>query len=434
MADILLDTLKNGLDNNSLSLLETDENLVEECENYLQDLLINDEFLSTDTYTTNAPEDFNRDSKSRNLIEEIAELDQSMRQINLNLGSVTNDNQEMIIEISSDLKQINHNFNDVFAADVDYIVKLLENLRSIDGSKFEVSVNDKLKAGLEIHNNILSNMEQILDILELPALCKLFILQGNYQEALEISVMVQALVIRFPGLSFFKVINNQIESELKIMVKGLIKLLSTNLKQNHILKIFRILNQLDILDYGSDFFLEYLSEKALLKGKFLKIVYLNSRFKFVVNEISNISPLINYNKLTYLKRLVEVYREHIFTSLSVYHAIFTSPISFSNNEKGSDTLLISQFIKSLAMLLIDKLEQYFPEIKSSDNNGSEGIDEIQSQKEGIILQLLYLCKSLSKYNVDFENIITWNLCYKGETPVINEQDWLRNLAKIKKFK
>ncbi|KAK6465878.1 Dor1-like family-domain-containing protein [Scheffersomyces coipomensis] len=491
MSDILLETLKQGLDPELVKFLESDPQLRLGSELYLQELLINDDLLSTEVFTTTSTntamtpsistlsaESNGGNKKKITLTEEIAELDRQQREINVKLASITNENRELIIDISNDLHNINDKIDSDYNKEIDAMLKVLDiQTSNTNVNKFQININEKLTNAIKINNSILSNIDSVLDLLELPTLCKLCILQGNYQESLEISMLTQALIIRFPKLVIFQKIQNQVEQELRMMVKGLIKLLNTNLKQNNILKIFQILNKLDIINStqstsssssisSSNLTFSTKSNNSInkqqQKDKLLKIIFLNARYKFITDEISNLKPLIKFNKLTYLKRFIEVYREFIFNSLSMYYAIFNSSSSssssshtatslspsvsqssitgtsssstHSNTNSEEDNLLINQFIRSLANQLSQSLITYLPDIlhSHSENEYDTEIDA-QGQKDGLILQIIYLCKSLSKFNADFESIIRWDLCYVDD-PLITENDWVRNLAKVKQFR
>lgn len=401
---ILLSTLLEELPPELSDYLDNDPLLQSSCNQYLLDLLVNDDLLSTETYTTTTT------SKKKTLIEAIAELDESQRNINLELSSITNENRSLILEISDDLNTLETSFKGDYPQHVDAMLATLEH------GNFHVNINDKLTSNIKVNNSILSKIDSVLDFLELPTLCKVCILQGNYQESLEISILVQAFVIRFPKLAIFQQIHQQVEQELKLMVKGLIKLLNTNLKQNNVLKIFHILSKLDLTNFNSSIH----NPSTNHKDKFLKIIYLNARFKFITTELGTLKPLIKFNKLTYLKRFIEIYREFIFSSLSMYHSIF-------NSSSDEDLLLINQFVKNLAQILCDEITLYLPQIDDSEEF------DIQSQKDGLILQIIYLCKSLANYNVDLESIIISDLCF-SENALFEEQDWIRNLAKVKKIR
>lgn len=412
MLTLLLQTLAEGLDPLLKAALD-DPNLRLLAENYLLDLLLHDDLLSTDSYRTSSSE-----TGPRTLIEEIAELDNIHRHTNVELAAVANENRDLIVDVSSNIASIHSQIGTGLSDELELVQKALESVPS----KFQVHVSEKLDGSISVNNSVLANIDPVLDLLELPTLCKLCIVQGNYQELLEVSLLAQTLVIRFPKLNTFQRIHWQVQQELGLMVRGLIKLLNTNLKQNNILKIFQILNKPDLIGHTS----------GLHKDRFLKMVFLNARFKFITNEIANLAPIIKFNRLTYLKRFVEVYREYIFNSLSIYYAIFGSPHEEIADANADDAILISQFIKNLVELLSKELYAHLPLVISSLDKPADDLDST-AQKDGVILQIIYLCKSLVKYNVDFEAIIMWELCYRPD-PLISEEDWLRNLAKVKKFR
>ena len=409
MSLLLLDSLKDGLDDQYVHLLDQNPEFYKDAEDYLLELLINDDLLSTDPFTTSTTPSTIEDSASskKTLTEEIAELDLSQYQINTKLSSLTNSNRDLIIDISNDLQFVNHQLSNEYQQYSDNLLKILGNELKIEPIVSQFNI----KSNISINNTILYKIDSVLDILELPTLCKLCILQGNYQESLEISIYIQSLMIRYPKISLFKQIHQKIDYELKVMIKGLIKLLNTNLKQNHILKIFQILNKLFDNNNGNDLN----NDLVLIK------IFLNSRYKFIINEVGSLKPLIKFNKLTYLKRFIEIYREFIFNSLSIYHIIF------KNNQQ---VVLINQFIRSLIGLLCNEFKLYLPDIKAQNTDDSyESEIDLASSIDGLILQLIYLCRSLSNFNLDFEPIILLELVTSNN--LISESDWLRNLSKVK---
>lgn len=409
MSLLLLDSLKDGLDDQYVHLLDQNPEFYKDAEDYLLELLINDDLLSTDPFTTSTTPSTIEDSASskKTLTEEIAELDLSQYQINTKLSSLTNSNRDLIIDISNDLEFVNHQLSNEYQQYSDNLLKILGNELKIEPIVSQFNI----KSNISINNTILYKIDSVLDILELPTLCKLCILQGNYQESLEISIYIQSLMIRYPKISLFKQIHQKIDHELKVMIKGLIKLLNTNLKQNHILKIFQILNKLFDNNNGNDLN----NDLVLIK------IFLNSRYKFIINEVGSLKPLIKFNKLTYLKRFIEIYREFIFNSLSIYHIIF------KNNQQ---VVLINQFIRSLIGLLCNEFKLYLPDIKAQNTDDSyESEIDLASSIDGLILQLIYLCRSLSNFNLDFEPIILLELVTSNN--LISESDWLRNLSKVK---
>ncbi|KAM9903858.1 hypothetical protein OXX79_003090 [Metschnikowia pulcherrima] len=425
MSALLIDCLKADLDPRLAQKLDSDESLKKEAVAYLDDLLVSEQLLSTDVFASTS----SAIPGKTTLTEEIAELDSRARQIDVKLAKMTNENRDLIIDVSQNLKATAAKIDTRLDAEISAILLNINDMHV----KWDTPAKRRAAESLDTtSSSMLFDIDPILDILELPTLCKLCILQGNYQEALEISMLVKMLIIKFPNLQTFRKIEDRIKIELQIMVKGLVRLLNTNLKQSNILKIFQILNRPDLIKIangsgtGSASKLEN-STNAGARERTLKIIYLNSRFKFITSELASLKPLLKLKKITYLKRCIETYREHLSNSLSIYHAIFHSVGAV--DDKSEDNFLTHSFVKSLVRILLVELRAHFEEIAS--NSGDEG--DVKSQKDGVVLQLIYLCKSLDKYGLNFECMLTWELCLT-EPKLISQEDWCRNLSKVKKFR
>ncbi|QWU88078.1 hypothetical protein CA3LBN_002343 [Candidozyma haemuli] len=384
MSSILLDTLKDGLDPGLAGMLEKDPELKKDTQQYLEELLVNSELLSTEMFTSST------ETKGKNLVEEIAELDHQSRQIELQLATIANENRDLIVGVTEDVKLVHNTIGEDLNKNIAAMKQGFENKIAVDNKAVK-----KVSQAISANNSILHNMDSILDIYELPTLCGLCIMQGNYQEALEISTSVKMLTVKFPNSKTFKQLQTQVDNELKLMVRGLIKLLNTNLKQSNILKIFQILNRPNLVTSEEDE-----NDQTISGNKTLKLIYLNSRFKFIMNEVASLQPLLKLKKLTYLKRYIEIYREHLYNSLSIYHAIFLS--TGLKSDTNDDKLLLHMYIKKLVYLMVEELRTHLPKVQEGENTADEV--ELNSLRDGVILQVIYLCRSLSKYGLDFERI------------------------------
>lgn len=425
MSSILLKTLAEDLDPHLRDQLLGDDDLQRETQSYLSRLLINDELLSTENFSTTTTDDPNR---QQTLTEEIAELDQQHHIVSKEMAAETDHNRDLIVGISRNLDDIKLRLANTIPSQIDTILQIVDSSEKFD--RLVVPTNEKLEESIKSNDVILANIDSVLDFLELPTLCKLCISQGNYQESLEISILVQSLLIRFPKLTIFQRISKQVDVELELMAKGLIKLLNTNLKQNQILKIFQILSRLNLncvvsSSKSTSILLPVSSEDSFHKTRFLKLIYLNGRFKFIIKELENLAPLIRFNRLTYLKRFVETYREHIFSSLSIYSTIFsTQATTNKETSENDDKALLYQYIKSLSMRLVEEINEYFPDLYFGKSDSDD-----YAEKDGFILQIIYLCKSVAKFGTNFETILMYELCYKRNTGITTE-DWERNIAKV----
>lgn len=428
MASLLVNSLRSYLDPSLLVALDSNDSTKQQAEEYLDSLLANDELFSTDQFTAATA----AASKSRpvTLVEEIAELDQTLRQIDVKLAKTATENRELIVELSRDLTTVSSQLDFRLKNETSSILASLRDIGSdtsiLSKSIAKTSTATGLNSGAAACSSVLLKIDSVLDVLELPTLCRLCIMQGNYHEALEVAMSVKMHAIKFPKLATFKALEQKIDVELRVMVRGLVKLLNTNLKQSNILKIFQILNRPDLIAIASQTPENGAQLSPELRERALKIIYLNSRFKFITTEISTLKPLLKLKKLTYLKRFIEVYREHLFNSLSIYHAIFRTTKLESDVDK--DHFLVLSYVKSLVKLLLSEIRQHLPQSSTDENDF-----DFRSQRDGVILQLIYLCKSLDKYSLDFESAVVQELCC-SEPILITEVDWSRNISKVKKFR
>lgn len=225
-------------------------------------------------------------------------------------------------------------------------------------------------------SKILYNLDNVIQILELPSITNTLIKSANYSECIEISSFIQRLSIRYNDLEIISHIKENVSYEINDMVKRLSNLLSGNLKQSSIMKIMSYL-------------------KRIIPDKWkLKTIFLNLRYKFIIDEFDTLIPLKN-SKLVekYLKRVLEVFREFTFQTVITFESIF-----------DKDTEMIHSFIISIVNSLMDILDENLINIKE------ESIDST-------ILQLLYCSQSLARVGGDFTSI----LLHRLPNPLTKEQ-------------
>mgnify|MGYP004704501481 FL=1 len=225
-------------------------------------------------------------------------------------------------------------------------------------------------------SKILYNLDNVIQILELPSITNTLIKSANYSECIEISSFIQRLSIRYNDLEIISHIKENVSYEINDMVKRLSNLLSGNLKQSSIMKIMSYL-------------------KRIIPDKWkLKTIFLNLRYKFIIDEFDTLIPLKN-SKLVekYLKRVLEVFREFTFQTVITFESIF-----------DKDTEMIHSFIISIVNSLMDILDENLINIKE------ESIDST-------ILQLLYCSQSLARVGGDFTSI----LLHRLPNPLTREQ-------------
>lgn len=188
--------------------------------------------------------------------------------------------------------------------------RALQTLRQRVMTKNEMS---KVNSSASL-TSIFENLTSITDLMELPSLAQTCIKTGHYQEAIMLYTHTTSLKAKFPDSSIVSDISASVQDAVgTTMLTGLIKLLSTNLTINSIKKILQYLVAIPP-------FSENDNNDALL------IVYLAARLKFIEDEIDSYSSeeANANNSLLEIsaKRQIEVIREHIYMSLTVYSKIF----------------------------------------------------------------------------------------------------------------
>lgn len=275
---------------------------------------------------------------------------------------------------------------------------------------------------------ILGSSDSISSILELPALVAACVKAGYYHETLELSAHARRLAIRFPDLTLIKEVENAVKAEVATMLVGLLRLLRTDLKQSHIVKIVSYLRRIypfNSLGKGYSINDSTIGPVSILQpdaNSVLRRVYFDARREFIISELNLLQPLKKHSTEKYLKRVNELIREHCFTSILTYQSLF--PTSSSGDDDFDDAysendLLIRDFVYQVISHFVDLLKDNLPSIKD------------QQARDSLILQIMYCSQSLGRVHAEFGGIITDKLQIFGssEKAVISESEWLRVLKK-----
>lgn len=388
---LLLDTLSSHLPQESVELLESQE-WKHTALNYLDELLNSDNIESL-LDTSIMPDDnhYNLPNQSIGISEQIAEFsnasmiidDQTIKTLikgdskntknskDSNLSIILNNNSIMtdsfenfdhLITLSKSL--INSTFINTWKSEI----LLLNNHLNINSISTSISVNNELSL-------ILQNLQNVIEILELPSIIHSLIKLSQYSECIEISSLSKRLKIRYNNIKLITQIENNINFEVNDMILKLSGLLETNLKQSSIIKI-----------------LSYL-KKTLNDNKNqsqLKSLFLHLRYKFIIDEFDTLLPL-RQSKLyeKFLKRCIEIFREFCFQTIIIFTSIFEN-----------DSQLINSFLSSLITKLCEIINGIFPLLSE------------QATKDSLLLQLVYCCQSLTRVGGDF----TVYLCTHLDVP------------------
>ncbi|OUM52252.1 hypothetical protein BVG19_g1422 [[Candida] boidinii] len=299
---------------------------------------------------------------------------------------------------------------------------------------------------------VLRNMDNLMDILELPVLANACVSQGHYAECVEIASHVRRLAIRYSDIPIILEVEAGIQYEIREMVTSLIRLLHTDIKQSSIMKIISYLKRIgpfsnlssnDASNVSTDNInnagkMNYFSSATFssfaaanqnernstnANNELLMKIYLKSRFQFIISELEVLSPLKNSNAIDrYLKRCLEVIREHCFATLMTFDSIFPNERKIVSNNDNTNLIntLISEFIVSIAKNLCKILKENIPKVNS------------KSVKDGLILQLIYCSQSLGRVGGDF-NVLILHELESVKNPVITKKEWCTILRKQKEL-
>ncbi|CDR37549.1 CYFA0S01e11936g1_1 [Cyberlindnera fabianii] len=334
--NVLLQELVGDLPTQVSQLLDN-ELLHNEILHYLHDL----SSIGSKDYLSSVPPTPGMDiQEERTLVQDIAELEAAQRSIDTQLKSVIVQSQQVIIDNKKELAHAESLFKSDFNSNLRALLRtfteddleemsdapdpdlqeLEADLEPSDKDRTFKAIVARVKDMIaqdsgEKENNhlsvVLENMEQILSILELPSLTGACIKAGYYSEALEISSYTRRLAIRFPKSDLVKEVEMGIQSEMSHMLIGLIRLLRTNLKQSSVIKIVSYLRRIQPFSQAKD------------ADEQLKRILLHARFQFIKYELESLTPLKDSElHEKFLKRSIEVIREHCFGSIMAFKNVF----------------------------------------------------------------------------------------------------------------
>lgn len=338
---VLLGQLSEDLPDEVKKLLE-DDNVMKETLQFLDGIssIDNPDYLTAITPTP-AEDSLNGGGDSgRTLVQDIAELEAKQRIVETQLKNLIIESKDQIIQNKIDLdnasqifeNDFNNNFKELWSLLNEDDINELKDVQDQDLYELELDLEPQENSNGELNKEsftsiianiksndfkndnlsvVLSNMDQIQNILELPSLTAECIKNGHYSEALEISSYTRRLAIRFSESDLIKEVENGIKKEMDMMLTGLIRLLRTNLKQSSMVKIVSYLRRIQPFNQMDN------------SDEQLKRIFLHSRYQFIKLELSSLVPL-KKNHLTekYCKRSIEVVREFCFGTIMTFKNIF----------------------------------------------------------------------------------------------------------------
>ncbi|ANZ76117.1 BA75_02111T0 [Komagataella pastoris] len=400
---VLLDTLASDLD-------PQDKLLLADANNQGEILAFLDVMLSQDAESllTPAQPSSSFEANAKNVMEELAELDNSQRALEKQIKDQLLKNIDLVIESNNEVNQY-----------LDLFQQIDRSIYDMKGQREDEELKNlgNLNVEIEISSSVLNSIDDVMDILELPALTNICIKNGHYSECVDISSHLRRLCIRFPHLEVMKKVETDTQSEITIMINGLLKLLTTNLKQSNVVKIINYLRRLSITktNFSEVNGRDLKKETSVFSTDNLKMIFLHSRYNFIMEELDDLKGLKDSNlHEKYLKRCIEVIREHSFATLMSLETIFQES---SIDDRQLTAMLLSSYVKAIASRLCDILKESLPKVS----------DPIS--KDSLLLQTLYCSQSLGRKGCDFTVILRKELQNNCTPPVISAEEWKRVVQK-----
>lgn len=252
---------------------------------------------------------------------------------------------------------------------------------------------------------LLKNLEKVQDILELPTLIQACVNNGYYAEALDLAAHTARLSQRYEHVKVIQDIQKQVDEVLKSMTVQLLQLLRESVKLPTLIKVISYLRRIPPFSSRSN----STSIHNDMVTHQLQHLFLFSRLQYIRGLLESLDSLKRQSPDMYLKRYIELFREHVFVTVVGFRSVFpdtqissletdlpvsqstaasASPFTQKNTARASDNLIAS-FIRSL----VSDFYQTICDI-------SPFIDD-ESTRSSLWLQILYCSKSLGRVGADF---------------------------------
>ncbi|OZJ05060.1 hypothetical protein BZG36_02094 [Bifiguratus adelaidae] len=265
----------------------------------------------------------------------------------------------------------------------------------------EVSAFLDVRSELE---SILDNHDSLLDLLEIPQLMETCVRNGYYQEAMDLSAHVTRLANRHSEVKLLQSIQHQTQQTLAFMQLQLIRLLQKPIRLPVAMNIVGNLRRMRTFGRG----------EMELRVAFLKCrrLYFQALMLELEREVEKSSEFVSKNQrefkqrfvYDFIKKAIDLLREHLFEVATQYTSIFQSstPRSRSISESHSapppastivTTSLLPTYTTDLTKTLLDILRKYLPQVNDTASLSS------------ILTQLMYCGMSLGRVGLDFRHLV-----------------------------
>ncbi|GMK54574.1 hypothetical protein CspeluHIS016_0111600 [Cutaneotrichosporon spelunceum] len=211
------------------------------------------------------------------------------------------------------------------------------------------------------------HQDKLFDLLEIPQLMDTCVRNGYYQEALELRAHTASLLQRYPDVELVQDVAKEVGGVLQLMLAQLLALLRETIKLPALVKTVGYLRRLSIIgedELGLAFLVSRLS---------------NFRTQLGVLERDRPDPV------RYVRKYVDLFREHVFDIISQFSAIF---------ESTAGAAQLASFVGQCVDELVSVVATNVPKMNDAASLSS------------ILVQLGYCALAFARVGLDFSTLVT----------------------------
>eukprot|EP01094_Clydonella_sp_ATCC50884_P025672 TRINITY_DN6852_c0_g1_i1.p1 TRINITY_DN6852_c0_g1~~TRINITY_DN6852_c0_g1_i1.p1 ORF type:complete len:549 (-),score=163.46 TRINITY_DN6852_c0_g1_i1:219-1865(-) len=289
-------------------------------------------------------------------------------------------------KISSDMEQLAYENYSCFVDSSECIGDVITQLHSVDRHLDEMdkalprlagvcrNFSDKAKgiAQERASNKIaLSTHAQLVELLEVPQWMQTCVRNGFYEESLQLQAFVARLAKKFPDHPIVQGVVKDVESSTALMLSHLHQQLRTNVQLPACLRIIGFLRRLGLYSEAE-----------------MRVCFLQSRDLWLQSIVDSIPTA---NAYTFLNKLTDTSRAHLFDIITQYRAIFT------DNPSASSPICDANMLHSW---LVHRIQKYLDCLKAFLPRVTDG-----GSLSNLLDQAMYLGMSLGRVGADFRSLL-----------------------------
>ncbi|KAK9484138.1 oligomeric Golgi complex subunit 8 [Lipomyces starkeyi] len=348
---------------------------------------------------------------------ETIHLSASLQAVDRSLTNLAITSRPHLLSTSATLKSFTESFNSL-TLKVPSLSQIIPELES-NVSQFH-PVNDRQASA-----TLLSNVDKVLDILELPSLVLTCVRNGYYAEALDLVGHVRRLAIRYKNVTVIEMIQAEVDDALLEMTTILLRLLRENVQLPTAIKVISYLRRLQPFQASPNPTLE------------LQHIYLLSRMIHLKSQLQSLDPLKSIPE-KYLKRYIEFFREFVFAAIIGFRSIFPKEDDKESLKVGSSALSAqlagskdgssTSVVDAGEQLLSSFIYHTTMDLKKTVKDMLQMIPD-KSSYASLYLQVIYSSQSLARVGGEFWTIMADEKDRQEFAAVNQTNPWVAALEK-----